>query len=144
VKMEYAMVEREDSWLTWGDRDCWPFARIVIVGAVLGAAAHHCLGWRIDARRLMALPGQVLGVLSMAAMISFVLAELYLLLFAIPVYVIGVLNDWFYDASRWLGWTVFRLRSTVILALAGVCGEILFFGGAIYLLRVFVPLTLPN
>lgn len=121
--------------LAWGDRDCWPFVRILIVAAALLSAGHFGLGWRIDLHYLLRVPGQVLGVLSVMAMISFVLAELYLLLFAVPLYVLGVLNDWAYSSSRWACRAVFRLRSAWLLALGGLLGEILLFSGLAYLVR---------
>ena len=132
------MANQELSWLSWGERDCWPFARILIVTFVLGAAAHRFVGWAIDVRHLLGLPRQMLGVLSILALISFALAELYLLVFAIPLYVVGVLNDWFYCVSRWVCQGAFRIRSAPLLALGGLCGEIILFGVAALLLqRVF-------
>lgn len=126
---------QESPRLTWGERDCWPFVRILIVAFILGAAAHHFTGWTIDARHLLGLPRQMLGVLAVLAMISFALAEIYLLLFAIPIYAVGVLNDWFYWASRWVCRTAFGIRSAFLLALFGVCGEIALFGLSFYLLK---------
>lgn len=115
--------------------DWWPFTRLVITAAALGLAAHIFLGWQVRPREVLALPGQMLGVLSILAMISFVLADLYLLLFLGPLYIVGVLNDGFYAASRWACRAAFRLRSAWLLALGGLCGEILLFGGLAYLLR---------
>lgn len=112
-----------------GGIDWWPFTRLLITGAVLGLSAHYCLGWSPDLRALARLPGNVFEILSLAALISFALADLYLLLFLIPLYAIAVLNDWFYDSSRWLCRVVFRLRPSLVLNLAALCGEILSFGG---------------
>lgn len=128
----------EGSWLTWGDRDCWPFVRILIVAFVLGAAAHRFAGWTIDVRHLLDLPGQMLGVLSILAMISFALAELYLLFFAVPLYLVGILSDRFYRTSRWVCRTAFGIRSTLLLTLFGVCGETALFGLSIYLFKAHV------
>ncbi len=133
--MNDTAIGREDSWFSWGDRDCWPFVRILIVATVLLSAAHCRLGWKLDTSRLLAMPGQVLGVLSILAMISFALAELYLLLFAIPLYVLGVLNDWFYDLSWGLCRVLLRMRPGPLLALAGLSGEIALFGGLGLLIR---------
>lgn len=115
--------------------DWWPFTRLLISATTLGLAAHVFLGWEVQPRQLLALSGQMLGVLSILAMISFTLADLYLLLFLGPLYVVGVLNDWFYGASRWICRTVLRLQSTPLLALGGLCGEILLFGSLICLIR---------
>ena len=132
-------LDEESSWLTWGERDCWPFVRILIVAFVLGVTAHYFAGWTIDVPPLLGKPRQMLGILSILAMVSFVLAELYLLLFAIPLYILGVLNDWFYHASSWALRKVFRMHSTRSLAIAGLCGDIILFSGLAYLLRrVFV------
>lgn len=109
--------------------DWWPSTRIAITAAVLGTAAHVFLGWQPPLRQVLAMPGQVLGVLSILAMISFTLADLYLLLFLIPLYIVGVLNDWFYDLSRWLCRVVLRMASGPLLAFSGLCGEIALFGG---------------
>lgn len=117
------------------ERDWWPTWRMLITACVLGAAAHLYLGWSIDLHHLLAMPGQILGVLSILAMISFVLAELYLLIFLIPIYILGVLNDWFYNATRWVCRTVFRIRSAPLLTLFGLCGEIALFGLSVYLLN---------
>jgi hypothetical protein len=65
--------------------DWWPFTRLLITAAVLGLWAHAFLGWSVEPRRLLSVPGQMLGVLSILAMISFVLADLYLLLFLGPL-----------------------------------------------------------
>lgn len=133
--MNSTAIEREGFCLIWGDRDCWPFVRILIVTVVLLSAAPCLLGWTLDTSRLFAMARQVLGVVSVLALISFPLAELYLLIFAVPLYIIGVLNDWFYDASRWVCRAFFGIRSGTILALCGLLGECLFFNGLAYLLR---------
>ncbi len=122
-----------------GGVDWWPFTRLVITSAVLGVAAHVFLGWQFRPRELLALSGQILGVLSILAMFSFVLADLYLLVFLIPLYVAGVLNDLTYGASWWACRVVFQLRSARLLAFGGLCGEILLFGGLACLLRVVFP-----
>ena len=115
--------------------DWWPFTRLLITAAVLGLAAHTFFGWSVEPRRLLSTPGQMLGVLSILAMISFVLADLYLLLFLGPLYVVGVLNDWFYGVSRWACRAVLRLRSAWLLALGGLFGEILLFSALAYLVH---------
>lgn len=120
-----------------GPVDWWPFTRIIVTAAALGLAAHVFLGWQVRPRELFALSGQILGVLSILAMISFVLADLYLLLFLGPLYVVGVLNDWFYLAPRWAVRVAFRCESRFALGLAGLCGEVLLFGGLGFLLRHF-------
>jgi len=117
------------------DRDWWPFTRMLITAAALGLGAHLYLGWQVRPRELLVLPGQMLGVLSILAMISFVLADLYLLLFLIPLYILAVLNDWTYGASWHACRAILRLRSARLLALGGLCGEIVLFGGLAYLLR---------
>ena len=124
--------------ITWGERDCWPFVRICIVAMVLGAAAHRFAGWTVDPRHLLALPRQMLGVLSLLAMISFAAAEAYLLVFAIPLYIVGILNDWFYAVSRWVCRRALGICSASVLTLLGVCGEAALFGLSIYLLKVYV------
>lgn len=121
-----------------GGIDWWPFTRLVITGAVLGLSAHYYLGWSPDLRALARLPWNVFEILSFAALISFALAELYLLLFLIPLYVVAVLNDWFYDASHWLGRVILRLRPSLLLNLAALCGEILSFGGLGLAVRQFL------
>lgn len=56
-----------------------------------------------------------------------------------PLYIVGVLNDCFYSASRWVCRAIFGLSSTPLLALGGLCGEILLFCGLAYLLgRIFL------
>jgi len=123
-----------------GRIDWWPFTRLAITATALGAAAHTFLGWQPPLRQVLAMPGQTLGVLSILAMISFVLADLYLLLFLGPLYVVGVLNDWFYFASHCACRMVFRPKSAWLLALGGLCGEILLFGSLAYFLRrVLLP-----
>jgi len=118
-----------------GPVDWWPFTRIIVTAAALGLAAHVYLGWPLRPRELFALSGQILGVLSILAMISFVLADLYLLLFLVPLYVVGVLNDGFYNASRAACRGLLRLRSAPVLALGGLCGEVLLFGSLALLIR---------
>lgn len=133
--MESNMTDSGSSWLTMGGRDWWPFTRLITTAAVLGIGAHVFLGWEVQPRRLITLPGQMLGVLSILAMISFVLADLYLLLFLSPLYVVGVLNDWFYNFSHWTFRTIFRVRSSRTLALLGLIGEVALFGASIYSLH---------
>lgn len=118
-----------------GSRDWWPFTRLIIMAAALGLAVHFYLGWTVRPQELLALSGQMLGVLSILAMISFVLADLYLLLFLGPLYAVGVLNDWFYSAGWHACRAILRPRSAWLLALGGLCGEIVLFGGLGYLLR---------
>ena len=120
-----------------GEVDWWPFTRLLITAAVLALGAHAYFGWSVAPQRLLSVPGQMLGVLSILAMISFVLADLYLLLFLIPLYVVGVLNDWFYLAPRWTVRVTFRCESRFTLGIAGLCGEVLLFGGLGLLLRHF-------
>ena len=116
--------------------DWWPFTRLLITAAVLGLAAHTFFGWSVEPRRLLSTPGQMLGVLSILAMISFILADLYLLAFLlVPLYVVGVLNDWFYLASRAACRVLLRLRSAPVLAVGGLCGEVLMFGSLALLIR---------
>lgn len=117
------------------DVDWWPFTRITIAAAVLGLAAHLFLGWQPPLRQLLAMPGQILGVLSLMAMISFALADLYLLVFLIPLLIVGILNDWFYGASRWVCRVMLRIQSARVLAIGGLCGEVLLFLAAGLLLR---------
>lgn len=118
-----------------GGVDWWPFTRLLITASALAVAANLFLGWQMRPQDLLALAGQMLGVLSILAMISFALADLYLLLFLGPLYVVGVLNDGFYAASRWACRAVLRLRSSWLLALGGLLGEILLFSGLAYLVR---------
>jgi hypothetical protein len=110
------------------NRDWWPFTRITITAAALGLGAHFYLGWEVRPRELLTVPGQVFGVLSILAMISFVLADLYLLVFLIPLYFIALLNDYAYRFSRFVLRKVFGLRPGPSLALAGLTGEIFLFG----------------
>ena len=119
------------------DRDWWPFTRLLITAAVLGLAAHLYLGWTFRPQALLALSGQVLGVLAILTMFSFMLADLYLLAFLVPLYFVGVLNDWFYSASRWVCREVLGLNSSALLAAGGLLGEILMSIGLIYLVRRF-------
>lgn len=119
--------------------DWWPFTRLAVTAAVLGLAAHLYVGWTPRPRELLALSGQVLGVLSILAMLSFVLADLYRLVFLIPLYVVAVLNDWTYLGSRKVCRVVLRLRSAPSLAWGGLAGEILLFGGLAYLLCRYFP-----
>lgn len=115
--------------------DWWPLARIVITASVLALVAHIFLGWNVQPRHLLSMPGQIFGVLSLMAMISFALADLYLLLFLIPLWIVGVLNDWFYGVSRCACRAIFRFTSGAVLAFGGLCGEIFLFGGLGYLLH---------
>lgn len=115
--------------------DWWPFIRLLITAAVLGLAAHAFVGWQPRPRELIALSGQMVGVLAILAMISFALADLYLLAFLlVPLYVLAVLNDWTYSASFWAGRTILRLRSQRSLAMAGLCGEIAIFALCLFAL----------
>lgn len=110
-----------------GRVDWWPLTRMLITGAILGLAAHVLMGWQVRPQEILLLAGQMFGVLAILAMISFVLADLYLLVFLGPLYILAVANDWFYLASVRTGRTIFRLRSPLPLAIAGLCGEIALF-----------------
>lgn len=120
------------------DRDWWPFTRLLITASVLTAAAHVWFGWTPDARHLLSVPSQMLGVLSLLAMISFVLADLYLLVFLAPLYGVAVLNDWFYGVGRWVGGHVFGVESKALLAVSGLVGEVLLFGALVLLVSSLV------
>ena len=48
----------------------------------------------------------------------------------IPLCGIILCNDWFYDATCVTLRMVLRLRSRALLAVLGLCGEILLFGAA--------------
>lgn len=110
----------------------------MITAAVLGLASHVFLGWQVRPREALTLPGQMLGVLSILAMISFALADLYLLVLLVPLYAVAVLNDWTYSASRHACRAVLRLESAALLAFGGLCGEILLFGGILCLMRLLL------
>lgn len=122
-----------------GPVDWWPFTRLLITASVLAVAAHFFFGWQVRPQDAVSLSGQMLGVLSLLAMISFALADLYLLFFLLlPLYVLGVLNDWAYAGSRWSCRAIFQIRSSRLLAFGGLCGEILLLGALACLIRRFL------
>ena len=124
------------------DRDWWPFTRLVITAAAMGLVANWVVGWKPRPEAIAAAFAQVLGVLSILAMISFALADFYLLLILIPLYAVATLNDWFYAAGRWACRAALGPKPTPLLAVGGLCGEILLFGGLGYLLhRLFTWLA---
>jgi len=45
------------------------------------------------------------------------------------------LNDWFYSASWHACRAILRFRSAWLLAIGGLCGEVLLFGGLALLIR---------
>ena len=110
-----------------GGIDWWPFTRFLITGTVLGLSVHYYLGWRPDLRAMARLPWNVFEILSLAALISFALADLYLLLFLIPLYALAVLNDWFYDLSCWLIRNVLGMQWWLGIQLLGLGGQIILF-----------------
>lgn len=116
------------------NRDWWPFTRMIITAAALGAGVHFYLDWQVQPGPLLALAGQMFGVMSILAMISFALADVYLLAFLLPLYALAVLNDWFYQAAVWSLRIALRLRDGPALSLGGLCGEILLFGAMAFLL----------
>ncbi|MFA6093667.1 MAG: hypothetical protein WCU88_08930 [Elusimicrobiota bacterium] len=104
----------------------WPLIRLLSAVAVIGLWLH----WRFDCRlptlRECGSTGLALfEVMSLCALFSFALAHVFLVVLNFPFYAIVVLNDWFYEGSRW----VFRLlmgpsspRLTAGLSLAGELG----------------------
>lgn len=115
--------------------DWWPLARLLTVIAVFGAVAYGRFGWTPDLAAVAALPRRVFEVLSFCALISFGLAHLYLILLMFPIFAVVTLNDTFYAGSHWLCRVVLRMRSGQVLALSGLCGEIVLFGGLGLLIR---------
>lgn len=118
--------------------DWWPLARLLITVSVFGLGAHYYLGWTPDLRALATLPRRIFEVLSFCALISFGLAHLYLILLMFPIYAVVTLNDTFYNASLWTACAILRIRSSRCLAISGLFGEILLFGGASLFLSWFV------
>lgn len=117
---------------TSGGWDWWPLARLLITGVVLGLAAHYWWGWTPDLRGLARKPREVFEVLSLFTLISFALAHFYLMLLVFPLYAVVTLNDAFYDSSLWLFRVVLRIRSSALLSLAGLAGEVTLFGALLY------------
>lgn len=114
--------------LVLGERDYWPFVRILLVSGILA-------GLNVDAHSLIRLPARLIGVLAVLAMLSFAAAELYLFVLATPLYVIGVLNDCFYKISRWVCMSGFGMRSSPALAVGGLLGELFLSGGLVLAVR---------
>ena len=128
----------ESPWPPLLNWDWWPLARLLTTGAVLGLAAHFYLGWTPDLRHVARLPREVFEVLSFFTLVSFALAHLYLMLLMFPLYAIVTLNDTFYGLIQWLCGAVLRIRSKRLLAVGGLLGEVLMFGGLALLIRHFV------
>jgi hypothetical protein len=121
--------------------DWWPSSRLAITAAVLGLGAHFFLGWQPPIRYVLALPCQIFEVTGLLAMVSFALADLYLLLFLVPLLVLAVLNDWFFLGSRFAAEFIVGRRSALVLNLLGLGGEILLFGAlGLALRRLFLPI----
>lgn len=115
--------------------DWWSLTRVAITAVVLAAAAHVLIGWQPPLRHLLGMPVRMIGIMSLLAMVSFALADLYLLAFLVALLVVGILNDWLYAASRCVFVWVFRPRSASIIALGGLCGEIIMFGCLAWAIR---------
>ena len=115
--------------------DWWPLARLLTVLAVFGILAHVRLGWTLDLGPLRVFPRQVFEVFSLFTLLSFGLAHLYLILLMLPFYALVALNDTFYEATIWVGQTVFRLRPGRVLSLAGLGGELLLFAASAALIH---------
>ena len=105
--------------------DFWPLTRLLLVIAALGLWAHWRFGWNLPT-----LPqleryafGQV-AAFSLCAMLSSALARLYLAVLLFPLYVTVVLNDWFYEGSRFLLRLVSGLHSPRGEAGCALAGEI--------------------
>ncbi|MDE2038647.1 MAG: hypothetical protein KGO96_03920 [Elusimicrobia bacterium] len=136
--MTDATMSRENSCLSWGERDWWPLTRLLTVGLAFGLLAHWKLGWNPVARDLWALPGGILTILSFVVLLSPAMAHVCLVVLAIPMCGIIMLNDWLYDLSRASCRVFLGTRSRVVLDLAGLSGEIALFGLLFYLLKVYL------
>ena len=115
--------------------DWWPLTRLLTVGLVFGLVAHWRFGWNPVVRDLWALPGGIVALLSFAVLLSSAVAHLCLVALAITMCGIILLNDWLYDATVWSLRMVLRLKSRTVLAVLGLCGEIVMFGGIAHALR---------
>lgn len=122
----------------WNEWDWWPLARLLITASVLGITAHLLWGWTIPLRGLAGAPGKAFESFALFALASDVLAHLYLVALAFPLYAAVLLNDSFYDASRWVIEAAFRPHSKLFLDILGLGGEILLFGGLGILGRWFL------
>lgn len=111
-------------WLS--EWDPWPLIRLV---AVFIAAALW-LHWRFQLtmpspRELARIGAGLFETFCVCAVLSAVLADLFLVVLMFPLYATIVLQDWFYDASHWLLRLFLGPRSprlTAGLALAGELG----------------------
>lgn len=130
--MTDATMDEGMSPLARGERDWWPLTRLLTVGLVFGLVAHWRFGWNPVLRDLWALPGGFVTLFSFVVLLSSAMAHLCLVALAIPMCGVILLNDWFYDATVWTLRMVLRLRCRAVLAVLGLCGEILMFGGLAY------------
>lgn len=78
-------------------------------------------------------------ILAFIVMLSSGLAHICLVALMFPICGIILCNDGFYDATRWVLRVAFRIRSERLLAVLGLCGEILLFVIAAQWLRIHLP-----
>ena len=113
----------------------WPLTRLLIVAAALTLQAHLMFGWDLQSGAILAFPGQILKTLFFLTLLSTTLACLYALLFLAPLLIVGWLNIWIYDGSRWLFRMVLRPGSDRLLAGFSLCSEVALFVWGFFLLQ---------
>ncbi len=118
--------------LVWAERDCWPLTRLLVVALAFGWIAHWRFAWNPAWRDVWALPGGIAAIFLTIVALSSGLAHVVLVAAAIPLCGIILLNDWLYDLSAAAYRVALRPRSAGIIALAGLIGELVLFGGLAY------------
>ena len=75
-------------------RDWFPLVRLITVAAVILLGLHLIPSWQAAVGDVSALPVRLLEGFITIALVSFVLAQVYLVLAVIPVVVVVYLNQW--------------------------------------------------
>lgn len=107
--------------------DPWPLARIIIVLGVFGYYINSQCAWKLTLHDLGAIACTLSLVFFIIAVISGTLASLCLDLAMLLIYLVILSNQWFYEATCWFLKALLRLRCRILLALFGLCGEIILF-----------------
>jgi len=117
-------------WTRCTQWNLWPLTRLLIVLATLGLWAHWRFDWRPPALPQVGefVLGQI-AVFFLCSLVSSILGQLYLLVLTFPLLAAIVLNDWFYEGSRWLLRLISGPRPPRLEAGLALAGELGLFVG---------------
>lgn len=134
----YMMEHWQRLYTRYSEWDPWPVTRLIVVLIGFGYYVDSQCAWKLTFHDLGAIACTLSLVFFIMVVVSGTLASLCLDLAMLVIYLVILCNQWFYDAANWILRKILRLNNRTLLALFGLCGEIVLFAlSSVLLQRLF-------